>query len=558
MKRFIPIILLVCIVILGTSVRFIGLGHNPVGIIDDEADAAYDAYSLLHTGKDQWGVSWPLTSFKGFGDYRLPAYTYFTIPSIAAFGLTPLAVRVPAAVFGTLTILIVYVLVTELFGSSSKMLPFLSAFFLAISPWHIGMSRIGLEETTSVFFVTLGMWMVLRGRSKPKSIIIGLIVLGLSLYVYTANIVLIPLLLGLTLYLFRKEYMRFRKYIFVGSVCFILLFTGFFISTHTSTAATRTRQVNLTNNPGLIDSINEKQGACGRVLPRILCRVVFNKYDAYGVKFLSNYFNHFSPNLLGIYGTDTQYSILPGRGLLYLFDYPLFVLALIVVFLSVTPARLMLVGWLFLSAIPDSLTSDGQYGRYFVSYPVWPILIAIGITAALAHTKYRRLSLSCIILLFLIAAGSFMVEYSTFFPFRYSQFSHFGYEDLVQKIEMNLHSYDRIIVSSRVNDAKQYIYYVFYTRYDPALFQSGRGIEKIAEQNGWVRVKKIGTVEFAPSIPTPLELSKDHALLIGAPSEFPKTVPKVIPSRTVPVEFTVKDKAGNILFEGVDSTKLYL
>jgi len=47
---------LVLIFVLGTATRFIGLGTNPAGIVDDEADKAYDAYSLLQTGKDQWAA----------------------------------------------------------------------------------------------------------------------------------------------------------------------------------------------------------------------------------------------------------------------------------------------------------------------------------------------------------------------------------------------------------------------------------------------------------------------------------------------------------------------
>jgi 4-amino-4-deoxy-L-arabinose transferase-like glycosyltransferase len=560
MKRFrisVSLTVLVLIFVLGTVIRFIGLGTNPVGIVDDEADAAYDAYSLIHTGKDQWAVSWPVTSFRGFGDYRLPVYTYLSIPSITAFGLTPFAIRFPSAFFGSLTILVVYILVKELFGRSQETLALLSAFLMAVSPWHIGMSRIGLEETTSVFFVTCGMWALLVGRRHGGAILAGTVLLGVSLYVYTSNIVFVPLLVALAVYLFRKAYTRFRWQLSIGGVCFVLLLTGLLIFTGTGTAATRTRQVNLTNNPALIDVVNEKQGACRSVLPSAVCRLVFNKYSAYGTKFVTNYLNHFSPNLLAVYGTDTQYSVLPGRGLLYLFDYPLLIVALVVVFLAISPARLLLVGWLFLSAIPDSFTSDGQYGRYFISYPVWPILTATAIVWVLSHIKYRNVVLSFAILCFLTAAGSFVVEYWTFFPYRYSQFSHFGYEELIQKILSNTPLYDRIVVSSRVNDSKQYIYYLFYTRYDAATFQSGKGIEKVLESNGWVRVKRIHSIEFAPALPGLDDIVYDHELLIGAPSEFPESVPNVIPAVPVPVEFTVKDKAGNILFEAVDTANLY-
>lgn len=542
------LIILFVIFALGAAVRFAGLGNNPAGIISDEADAGYDAYSLLVTGKDQWAQSWPVTSFRGFGDWRLPGYTYLSLGPVAAFGLTPFAVRFASALFGSLTVIVVYFFVKELFDHSGEPLPLLSAFFLAISPWHIGMSRIGLEETTSVFFVTLGIWALLRGRSGSRGIIAGAILLGISLYIYTANIVLVPLLGALTVYLFRNAYRKLSGQIVIGAVCFTVLLAGLLISTGTGTAATRTRQVNFTNNPALIDTVNEKQGACGQTLPRGVCRLIFNKYSAYGTKFVANYFNHYSPNFLAIYGTSTQFSVLPERGLLYLFDYPLLIIAVIGIFLSVSPARLLLIGWLLLSAIPDSLTSDGQFGRFFVSYPVWPILISVGVTSALSRVKHRKLFLSLFVFVFLIAAGSFVIEYWTFFPYRYSRYSHFGYQELVQKIQTNVHMYDRIVVSSRVNDSKQYIYYLFYTRYDPMVFQSGKGVEKIVEENGWVRVKKINTIEFVPSLPNAADIGSDHVLLIGAPTEFPK---KIL------VQFTVKDKKGDIVFVGVDSRILY-
>jgi hypothetical protein len=420
------------------------------------------------------------------------------------------------------------------------------------------MSRIGLEETTSVFFVTAGLLAVLKGRKIPSLFLAGSVLFALSLYIYTPNILLVSFLFAAVLYAFRVEYKQVRKSLISGVCIFLLVIIPILLAQGTGTATTRTRQVNFTNDSGTIDAVNEKQGACFLVYPRTVCRLVFNKYNAFGTKYVSNYLNHFSPNLLSVYGTDTQYSILPGRGLLYVADYFLLIVGLIAVFVKPSPAGLLLTALLFFSAVPDSLTSDGQFGRFFVSYPVWPILSAIAVMFILDKFRSRRIVLSVIIACYCLAFVNFTVEYWTFFPYRYSRYSHFGYEELVQKIGLNLQTYGRIVVSSRVNDSKQYIYYLFYTRYDPAAFQSGNGIEKVIEANGWVRVKRINSIEFVPALPGHDELVGNRVLLIGAPSEFPKTVPNVIPAIPVPVEFTVKDKAGNILFEGVDSMKLYL
>jgi len=81
--------------------RIVGLSSYPVGFTQDEAGLGYDAYSLLLTGKDQWGKSWPLV-FRSFGDFKLPLYSYLAIPSVAAFGLNEFSTRLPNALVGTL------------------------------------------------------------------------------------------------------------------------------------------------------------------------------------------------------------------------------------------------------------------------------------------------------------------------------------------------------------------------------------------------------------------------------------------------------------------------
>src|SRR3989339_1172095 len=94
--------------------RIIALDSYPVGFTPDEASFGYDAYSLLKTGKDQWGNSFPLV-LKSFGDYKAPVYAYLTMPSVAIFGLTKFAVRLPNALLGSLAVYVVYLLINKLF-----------------------------------------------------------------------------------------------------------------------------------------------------------------------------------------------------------------------------------------------------------------------------------------------------------------------------------------------------------------------------------------------------------------------------------------------------------
>src|SRR5438067_1428184 len=139
-KKYYILFCLISIFILAVFLRFYQLSDIPSGLTNDEADIGYDAYSLAKTGHDQWNQFLPISGFIGFGDYRLPLYTYLVVPSVIAFDLSTFAVRFPSALFGAISTLLMYFFASKIFG---KKIGLLSAFLFAVSPWSIGLSRIG-------------------------------------------------------------------------------------------------------------------------------------------------------------------------------------------------------------------------------------------------------------------------------------------------------------------------------------------------------------------------------------------------------------------------------
>jgi 4-amino-4-deoxy-L-arabinose transferase-like glycosyltransferase len=225
-----PKLLLLAILLLGLFLRTYHLADFPSGFTPDEASFGYDAYSLLETGKDHWGQSWPLT-FRSFGDFKLPLYGYLTIPSVAIFGLNEFAVRLPSALFGTLAIFATYLLTKQLFSKSTPEKPprlkaspdssdllstlgansleLLTAFLLAISPWHISLSRVAIEANLTSFFLPLGLFFLLKGLNNKSPgfwildsgfcLAISGLLLGLNMYTYHAARLFTPLILIATL-----------------------------------------------------------------------------------------------------------------------------------------------------------------------------------------------------------------------------------------------------------------------------------------------------------------------------------------------------------------------
>ena len=90
--------ILLVIVLLAAVIRLWQLDSNPPGLTWDEAALGYNGYSIMQTGRDEYGSFLPL-SLKSFGDYKPAVYAYLTIPFIAILGLTEWAVRLPSALF---------------------------------------------------------------------------------------------------------------------------------------------------------------------------------------------------------------------------------------------------------------------------------------------------------------------------------------------------------------------------------------------------------------------------------------------------------------------------
>src|SRR3989344_8277751 len=191
------------ILLFGFFLRFIAIDKIPAGFTPDEASFGYDAYSILKTGKDQWGKPFPLV-FESFGDFKSPLYAYLTIPSVALFGLNKFAVRLPNAILGTLAVLVTYFLSKKLFPDkkSFSFLAFsfslgeIAAILLSISPWHIMLSRGAFEANLTTFFLPLAVLLFLNKRFALAGLIFGL-----NLFSYHSAKIVTPLvLIGLLMY----------------------------------------------------------------------------------------------------------------------------------------------------------------------------------------------------------------------------------------------------------------------------------------------------------------------------------------------------------------------
>ena len=181
------------VVVLAALLRFVALEHVPYGVNQDEASRAYDAYSLLQTGHDQHGNPWPLTleSFSRFRDNASAIAVYAALPTTAILGPGVLAIRIPSAIAGVLAVLAIAYVGYAM--SRRWEVGILAALILAVSPWHLTLSRTGHEAIWASTLFILGVAAFFRGLRQPPFLLLAASAWAVTLYGYPIAKVFVPL-----------------------------------------------------------------------------------------------------------------------------------------------------------------------------------------------------------------------------------------------------------------------------------------------------------------------------------------------------------------------------
>ncbi len=184
-------VLFTLIFLLGIFARMWEFRVLPPGLNQDEASNGVDAYSLYRFGVDRNGVSYPV-HFISWGSGQSALYGYILIPFIAIGGLSPVTVRIPQLIFGVLTIPLVYFIAKR---TKDNRFALIAMFFIAISPWHIMLSRWGLESNLLPFVFSLGFACLLKSTTKNSWFILAGVLFALCLYAYGTAYAAVPVML---------------------------------------------------------------------------------------------------------------------------------------------------------------------------------------------------------------------------------------------------------------------------------------------------------------------------------------------------------------------------
>ncbi|MBE7059123.1 MAG: glycosyltransferase family 39 protein [Ruminococcaceae bacterium] len=218
--KYTHILIVAIIILIGCLVRIAEFGSIPAGFNQDEAFAGYEAYSLLNYGTDSWGYVNPCY-FVSWGSGMNVLESYLAIPFIAIFGLSVETFRMPQLLCACISLPVFYLLLKEMFN---KKIALTGLFVFAISPWHIMLSRWGLESNLAPAFLLFGLFFFVKGLKNNRYWVLSAMMYGVALYSYSITWAVVPttvLLLGIYV-MFSKHKISWRATILSALVLFVM------------------------------------------------------------------------------------------------------------------------------------------------------------------------------------------------------------------------------------------------------------------------------------------------------------------------------------------------
>lgn len=539
------------IVLLAAILRLWQLGHVPISPDWDEVALGYNAYSVLQTGKDEYGKQFPFI-LQSYDDYKPALYMYLSMPFIFLFGLSVVAVRLPSAIVGILAVLATYFLVRELMvkrettplrsdvhrsfagqaQNHAEIVSLLSTFLLAISPWHLQFSRVAFEASVGMAFNLFGALFFLKGLRKPWYFILSALFFSLNLYVYQSEKVFTPLFVLLLIAIFFKPLLKIdRRYLF-GS-----FLVGLFVSLPIL-------YFTLTNQEGLqrakgVSVLKDATPLLKEQVVRLERDQKNNNYlglllDNRRVEFskiiFASYFSHFDFNWLFIRGDAVNRHHAPGMGLLYVVFLPFLLIGIYT--LSADKGqildkkkRLFIFLWFILVPIPASITTGVPHAVRTINFlPLFDIFAAVGLVATYGVIMrsnnlmvIKAPVIGGIIVVFIFNFLYFLNQYFAQQNYFYAKDWQYGYKEMVAYLKPRQQDYEKILVSSVRPMDQSYMFFLFYLQYDPAKYLAEGGTQSSGEL--YEKGVMVGNFEFRPFN---YYQEKNNTLFVGSASDFPE------------------------------------
>ncbi len=452
---------LLIVLLVAALLRFMFLDKVPASLNWDEVSMGYTAYSVAQTGRDEWGEQLPLF-FRSYGEWKSAVYIYVLVPFVSLFGLNAWAVRLPSAIAGVIAVYLTFLIGRKLY---SQKVGLYAALLLAVSPWHLVLSRPAFEANLALTLILAGLYFFLNSQeAKQKwSIVFSAIFFGLAPHTYNSAKVVVPLLI---IYLVwqTKFYKNLKQCLLFGAILAVFAIP---IATNlvSGRAQFRYSQVGVSTDQFELNQFVTLRN--NPHLPPLIGKLAFNKYTYSIHTGLYNGLSYLNPAFLLVEAGDHNQHHVKYFGVLYLAESILLVFGLYALvqkpghLLRFLPLVIILLG-----ILPAALTRDqGHVLRSILTLPGWQLLAALGWVHCEQHA-HRVLRL--LKWLLAIQVGIFLGAYFLWYPVAFARDWQYGLKETAQYLAQHESEYDQIIVSKWFGEAQ--LFFAFYNKWDPTWY----------------------------------------------------------------------------------------
>jgi len=439
---------------IGVILYFYKLGDIPAGFYVDEATTGYNAYSLLKTGKDEYGKVFPV-ALRFFGSYSPPLYTYLTIPVISLFGLNTFAVRFVSAASGVLMVLLVYFFAKSLRIFKVGFSIFITVLLFAISPWSLIISRAGYEIYLAFLLFSAGAFLLWKALNTPKFLVAGFLVLSLSTYAAHSQRFLFPIFVAVYLFLFKEKLLSksYRKTLYQGLVIsFITQIPNLYLLT---TPAFFTK-----GSLFFGERVMAQATKIVTVLP-----IIISVPLSFLREYFSQYSSYFSPRSLFLLGDPVFQRSAPELGVFYSWMIIPYFTGIYYLYKERKKAQYKYL--IFLALLSPSLASfsGDPFSSQRALALLLPLSLIIGIGVDRIISKVRK-SVWTPVMFALVLFSLLMLwrSYFIFLPRERAIYWSYGYEKLAEEIKR--HPNDNFIID-QARQKPAYIELLFFLGFPP-------------------------------------------------------------------------------------------
>jgi len=513
-------LLLFAIILLAGCLRLFQLGSNPPSLAWDEAAWGYNAYSLGTDGKDEFGKFLPITFLESFGDYKPPLYAYLDVVPVKVLGLNEFATRLPSALIGTLAVLMTFFLVKRIFKSSKEKDSYALAasFFLAISPWHILLSRAAFEANVAGFLIIFGVWAFLAGAGEKKwYLILSAVSFALSFYTFNTARVVSPILVLVLAIAFRKQLWKIKTAVILAGVVGLLVFLPTFKFLLSPQAGTRFQEVNIFSDPSIVKTSNQEIANDGNAF---WSKIIHNRRFLYGIDYLQHYFDNLSPNFLFITGDGNPKFSTQTVGQMYVWDIPFLLFGILMLFKKKEGHWWLVPLWLLIGIIPAAFARETPHAlRIENSLPMFQIIAAYGFVQVIQKfNRHKKIIVCSLLILLAVNFIYFYHDYFSNYKYDYSGEWQYGYKQSIDYVSSVQNKYDFVQVTTYYG--RPYIYYLFYDKVNPKSFRQTANITR--DVFGFVTVNSFGKYLFPTNFNYSLSLAGKKVLYVNTPDNLPQ------------------------------------